>query len=209
MCYLIGAMDRVTDGGVEWRDDIIPHLRARDILVFNPCDKPMDFGNEGMDARAEREKLVELGEYDEVRKEVGLLRAADMRFTDKSDFIIFRLDPKIHLCGSYNEAFISNLCKKPVLVWVVGGKKMTPRWMFAVLPHQHIFGERDDLLEYIRHVDEDEEVYHYKRWTFIDYNRLFAQNDCEMKRTIVGLSRQAAILGNGGTIDEILGENNV
>ena len=38
--YLAGAMDRVDDGGVGWRNEITPELEALGVTVLNPCDKP-------------------------------------------------------------------------------------------------------------------------------------------------------------------------
>ena len=40
--YLVGAMDRVLDGGVEWREKLTPRLHNLGVIVYNPCDKPID-----------------------------------------------------------------------------------------------------------------------------------------------------------------------
>ena len=37
--YLVGAMDRVPDGGVGWRNK--SHLLSLNIRVIDPCDKPI------------------------------------------------------------------------------------------------------------------------------------------------------------------------
>ena len=39
--YLAGAMDRVPDGGVGWRNRISPILKSIGVTVLNPCDKPV------------------------------------------------------------------------------------------------------------------------------------------------------------------------
>ena len=41
-----------------------------------------------------------------------------------------------------------------------------PNWLFFMLPHQHIFGSINDLLEYLSRVDSGEDAKHYKRWFF-------------------------------------------
>ncbi len=42
--YLAGAMDRVPDGGVGWRNRITPMLKSLGVTVFDPCDKPIVVG---------------------------------------------------------------------------------------------------------------------------------------------------------------------
>ena len=49
--YLCGAMDRVADGGVEWREHITPRLQELGVGVFNPCNKPSDYAPEDEDTR--------------------------------------------------------------------------------------------------------------------------------------------------------------
>ena len=40
--YLAGAMDRVKDRGVAWRDSITPFLEELGCVVFNPISKPTE-----------------------------------------------------------------------------------------------------------------------------------------------------------------------
>ena len=44
--YLAGAMDRVSDRGNGWRDNITPFLESLGIVVFNPIKKPTAIGQE-------------------------------------------------------------------------------------------------------------------------------------------------------------------
>jgi hypothetical protein len=39
--YLVGAMDRVHDGGVTWRQELTPILKQIGIKVIDPCKKPI------------------------------------------------------------------------------------------------------------------------------------------------------------------------
>jgi hypothetical protein len=52
--YLAGAMDRVADGGVGWRNRISPILKSMGVTVLNPCDKPVEVGLEDESTRFER-----------------------------------------------------------------------------------------------------------------------------------------------------------
>ena len=55
--YLAGAMDRVPDGGVGWRQTITPKLTEMGVVVLNPCDKPVEVGIEDDNTRKEIEIL--------------------------------------------------------------------------------------------------------------------------------------------------------
>ena len=39
-CYLCGAMDRVDDGGVEWRREISPKLKDMDLDIYTCTPAP-------------------------------------------------------------------------------------------------------------------------------------------------------------------------
>ena len=49
--YLAGAIDRVADRGIGWRDMITPFLINMGVVVFNPIKKPTDIGLEDADVQ--------------------------------------------------------------------------------------------------------------------------------------------------------------
>jgi hypothetical protein len=165
-------MDRVPDGGVQWREDVTPFLENRGVVVLNPCDKPIDIGQENIENRERRRQLKLDGKWDLFSSEIKLLRVTDLRMVDQAEFDIMHVDASVHMCGSYEEDSWANRCKNPVLIHCPQGKVGCPDWLFGKFPHQHIFGNWPDLKEYIRHVDEDEEVDHLKRWMFFDYTKM-------------------------------------
>lgn len=172
-CYLIGAMDRVPDGGAPWRDNISCFLRGMDIIVLNPCDKPITIGYEKPEDRDRINDLKRNGRYDEVAEEIRLLRVVDLRMVDMSDFIICNLDISVHATGTYEEMFWANRLKRPILIHCEQGKSNVPNWLFGVLPHEFFFSNWSELQEYILNVNSSVETpKHYKRWMFFDYNRL-------------------------------------
>ena len=65
--YLAGAMDRVADGGVGWRNRITPILKSMGVTVLNPCDKPVEVGLEDESTRFEIERLKQSGQFEEIR----------------------------------------------------------------------------------------------------------------------------------------------
>lgn len=170
--YLAGAMDRVADGGVGWRNRISPMLKSMGVTVLNPCDKPVEVGIEDSQTRGEIERLKSSRQYDKIRKTYGVIRTLDLRCVDISDFIIASIDINVHACGTYEEVSVANSQKKPVLIWCQQGKENAPNWLFFMLPHQHIFGSLEELLEYLANVHAGRDHNHYKRWFFFDQNRM-------------------------------------
>ncbi len=171
-CYLIGAMDRVEDGGIEWREFITPYLRELGVVVLNPCDKPIDIGLEDIENREIRQSLLKSKNYDKLSKDMKLLRVIDMRMVDMSDFLICYLDTDIHTCGTYEEMFWANRLKRPVLTYCKQGKDGIPLWLFGVFPHKLFFNNWGELKTYVDDINSGKDTDHLKRWTFFNYDRL-------------------------------------
>jgi hypothetical protein len=179
--YLCGAMDRVEDGGVVWRDYITPKLQELGVGVFNPCNKPSDYAPEDEDTRALISSLKRSGKYDEVSSVMKPICAVDLRMVDIAHFIIMNLDVESHLCGSYHEAFVAIGQKKPVVVMCKQGKENLPNWMFGVVPHQMVFANWSETLEYLYHINEDEDVKHLNRWRFFDFKKVYGNDQATIR----------------------------
>ncbi len=170
--YLAGAMDRVDDGGVGWRNEITPELEALGVTVLNPCDKPIEIAIEDDKTRRDIEFLKDTEDYSSIRERYRVIRTLDLRCVDVSDFIIASIDIDVHACGTYEEIVVANSQKKPVLIWCQQGKKYAPNWLFFMLPHQHIFGCLQELTNYLHNVSSGIDRKHYKRWFFFDQERM-------------------------------------
>lgn len=170
--YLVGAMDRTTDNGEGWRNNITPFLEDLGIIVLNPCNKPIDIGLENIETRQYRQSLKDTKNWQKLSEEMKLLRIVDLRMTDRSDMIIVNLDTSIHACGTYEEIFWANRMKKPILIHCEQGIQGLPDWLFGVLPYQFFFDSWKDLKTYILDVHTKEKVKHYKRWIFFNYKEL-------------------------------------
>lgn len=168
--YLVGAMDRVPDGGVGWREKITNSLEEMNIKVFNPCKKPINSIKEDEQTRIWIDYYKETEQYDKIKKHYGSIRNADLRCVDVSDFIIAQVDIKVHMCGSYEEIVTANRQKKPILVWCKQGKSQAPNWLFFMLPHEHIFSSIEELINYLQYVDKTTELKKLKRWFFFKEN---------------------------------------
>ena len=173
LCYLCGAIDRVQDGGVGWRNYISSQLMDVGVGVLNPCDKPTPFAVEDDNFREEIESLKRSSRFNEVRSKMRDIAAIDLRMVDIAHFVIMHIDMDVHMCGSYHEAFVAVNQKKPLLVMCEQGKEYAPNWLFGVVPHEHIFGSWSELMEYIYHVHEDGNVNDFNRWRFFDWEKVF------------------------------------
>jgi uncharacterized membrane protein len=167
-CYLCGAMDRVKDGGVGWRAEMKERLGDLGIVWLDPCCKPTTLAVENSNTRKALAQAKEAGAYDVVTEQVKIIRCIDLRMTDIADFVVVNLDTDVHACGTYEEIANANRQKKPIIVHVEQGKKNAPSWLFGMLPHQMIFSTWEEVDEYLRHVNEDEQVDRSHRWYFFD-----------------------------------------
>lgn len=164
--YLVGAMDRVKDGGRSWRNQISNLIEQFGIKIINPCDKPIYGVKEDDETRWWIDYYKETGQYSKIREKFGIIRNADLRCVDISDFIIAHIDLDIHACGTYEEIVTANRQKKPVLVWCEQGKENAPNWLFFMLPHEHIFGSHTELIDYLNKINNYDNVVNLSRWFF-------------------------------------------
>lgn len=164
--YLVGAMDRVPDGGIQWRERITPLLESMNVNVINPCNKPIYSVTEDEQTRTRIDFLKQSEDYETIRSEYGNIRNADLRCVDISDFIVCHIDISIHACGTYEEIVTANRQKKPVLIWCEQGKRLAPNWLFFMLPHEHIFNTMDELIGYLKAIDSLDDTSKLNRWFF-------------------------------------------
>jgi nucleoside 2-deoxyribosyltransferase len=167
-CYLAGAMDRVPDRGVGWRDHITPFLSGFGVQVFNPLKKPTSLGAEDNSVVHKKSILKEAGKYDELSLLMKEIRAIDLRMVDISDFLIVNLDLNTHPCGTLEEIFWANRQKKPILIRMEQGKKHAPDWLFGTIPHEFIFDTWNDVVSYLDKINSSVSIDHHNRWYFFN-----------------------------------------
>jgi nucleoside 2-deoxyribosyltransferase len=166
--YLAGAVDRVEDRGMGWRQSITPFLESLGVIVFNPILKPTEIGLEDDDTHNIKTKLKKQNRFEELSNMMKIIRSVDLRLVDISDFLIVNLDLDIHPCGTYEEIFWANRQKKPILIHMQQGKQNAPDWLFGVVPHQMIYSDWNDLYGYLEHINSDENINSHKRWYFFN-----------------------------------------
>lgn len=168
--YLGGGIEFIEDLGVEWRQRIIEETKDLEIIWLDPCNKPIDIGIEDLANHEVRKKLKKEGRFDEVAQEMKIVRCVDLRMVDISDFLVINLDVSVHTSGTYEELYLANRQKKPIIVRIRQGKECTPDWLLGTIPHRMIFSTWDDVVSYLNHVAHDSSIYHHKRWYFFDFN---------------------------------------
>jgi len=166
--YLAGAMDRVSDRGNGWRNDISPFLENLGIVVFNPIKKPIMIGQEDEKTHKYKVLLKQQKSYDELSELMKVIRSVDLRLVDISDFMIVNLDLDIHPCGTYEEIFWANRQRKPIIVHMVQGKQQAPDWLFGTIPHQMIFSSWLEIKDYLNYINTYAEIETFKRWYFFN-----------------------------------------
>jgi hypothetical protein len=173
MVYLSGSMEADPNQGIEWREVITPRLKEMGVGVLNPCNKPTDKAKEVGDVRPMLHQLKVNGHFAEVHQFMKQIVSVDLRMVDISNFIIMKLNPNLHLCGSYWEAAIAVQQRKPLLICCEEGFASIPNWLYGITPYRLFFDTWEKLFTYLDHVDKDNEVDDLRRWTFFDYEKVF------------------------------------
>ena len=171
--YLAGPMDRCPNGGIGWRKDITLFLQNLGLQVYNPVDKPIAGSIKDIESiveRKRRQKFKEDGLYAQFAKEVKVIRNIDLRMVDVSDFIIVNYDMNIQMCGTFEELFLANRQKKPILIHCPQGKSKVSDWLWACIPHEMFFSNWDELKNYLTKISTGKDSNTHGRWVFFDNN---------------------------------------
>jgi nucleoside 2-deoxyribosyltransferase len=159
-------MDRCPNNGQTWRTQLTPILTKMGVSVLNPISKPINIAKEDEDSRKYKQKLKSLKNYDALTAVMKEIRNVDLRMVDISDFLIVNLDLDIYPCGTMEEIFLANRQKKPIVMRIAQGKSETPDWLFGTIPHQMIFSEWHEVINYLEHVNISDSFDSYNRWYF-------------------------------------------
>jgi hypothetical protein len=170
-------MDRAPDAGVGWRQKIQSDLSDLDLIWLDPTQKPIDIGLEDINSRQRRTAAKLAGDFDSVAREMKLVRHVDLRMTDVADFLVVHIDTEIYSFGTIEELVTANRMKKPIIVHVEQGKKKSPDWLFAMVPHQMIFSTWEEVYNYLKHIAYDTSIETLNRWLFFFMAR--RRNYCE------------------------------
>jgi uncharacterized membrane protein len=163
-------MDRAADAGEGWRRNIRREVHHLAINWLDPTRKPIDIGKEDNESRALRRQAKKVGDWDLVAREIKPIRCVDLRMVDVCDFVVVYIDTDVHACGTYEEIFLANRQKKPVLFVIEQGKENTPDWLMGAFPEEYFFSSWEDLYEYMEMIAYDQ-TYEDRngRWYFFNW----------------------------------------
>ena len=168
IAYLVGPIDRCTDKGQGWRNNI--KIMAKDkgmkIRFLDPTNKLAGLVKDVGDEQERIHYLKKEQKWEELSQLIKNIVHSDLRCVDFSDFIIMHIDPNIHMAGSYHEMIVAITQKKPIFVFVEGGKINTPSWIFGILDHNNIFDNIVDVVEHLHKINIGE-ICLDNRWVII------------------------------------------
>ncbi len=168
-CYLSGAIDRCPNEGETWRRNIRAALEGLGIVWLDPTRKPINIGIEDKESRKLRHKNKADGNFQYVVDEMKPIRQVDLRMTDICDLLIVNIDLEVHACGTYEELFLANRQRKPIIIHVEQSKTQTPDWLLATIPHEMIFSTWNEVVGYLRNINSETVIETFDRWRFFDF----------------------------------------
>jgi Fe-S cluster biogenesis protein NfuA len=162
-CYLVGSME--FSNGQPWRNYVKEHLKETGIIFFDPYHKPFISSIEEDDeARKDFKNWMQEEQYDKMAKFMRMIRADDLRLCDLSDFFIVQINPQVASWGSAEELTTINRQKKPVFIFIEGGKNKCPIWIMGMIPHKYIYNNVDEILEVINNIHSGAKEIDSDRW---------------------------------------------
>lgn len=169
-CYLIGSME--FGDGSKWREDVTKELSKIGIVCFDPYKKPfidksLHEGNDQINVLRNKIKGWNKENLNDIHKSMKAIRSSDLNLVDRSDFIIYYLNPMVPSYGSLEEFFSANYKKKPIFVVVEGGKENTPLWLLGTLPPNYFYDSMGVVLDTIRKINVGEIEIDSRRWRLL------------------------------------------
>lgn len=183
LAYLCGPMDRVSDRGVEWREDMTKFLHGLGCGVLNPVDKPTNFAPEDEHVYATinslKESIRRNSDNTSARNALSMIMQdivrMDLRMIDVAHFVIMNLDTSVHMCGSYGEQSVACLQKKPVIIHCPQGLHDIPNWIWGICKHEMFFDHWDDVKTYLLSIHKGTDTNHLNRWRFFDWEKVYGR----------------------------------
>jgi hypothetical protein len=150
-CYLSYPMESDWISS-EWVSKIKPELAAMGVNIFDPGDKPSEFGTLNREQEIIN-RYVEEGNWNALSVVMKKINRIDLRMVDKSDFLIARVSNKVPMAGAIHEIINADLQKKPVLIYCPDGKSCVNKWLFGFLDHTLFFDEVSKIVEYLKYIN--------------------------------------------------------
>ena len=152
--YLCGAIKACTNDGIDWREEVTKRLIPFGVQVLNPCKKTTKGLSEIGEDKKKFKDLIVREKWGKVKEDFWPIVRSDLRNVDRSDFIVFYYDPDIPTIGSVHELVISQIEKKPILIFY---KKQQLQnfnpWICVFIKKHHFFSSLDKMFKYLEGVN--------------------------------------------------------
>ena len=157
--YLSGAIEFGSD--TSWRVGpskvLVEEFR---VDLFDPFNDPKQQWAPALKLAREQRN------YDEMQKIANNFVRKDLSVVDASDFLVAYLPRGVPTTGTVHEIIVKSNSKKPVLIVCPEGKQFVPFWYWGFISHSQMFGNWEDLYQYLREVNDLKHAYNY-RWDYV------------------------------------------
>lgn len=169
LAYLCGPIERANDLGVSWRDKFIEQTKEIGVRILNPCNKPPSCMPEIKEGQRIADEIRIQEDWPKMQSFAKTIRREDLRFVDICDFLVIYINRNIYTVGSWDELFVAESQRKPVLAIVEGGIKYLPTWLFAVFELHEVFDSVESCVSYLLELNDGQKEMD-RRWFLIrDY----------------------------------------
>lgn len=184
-CYLSGGMQFAIDGGIGWRKDFINQTSGLDIRlsISDPTNRTINrnhwfpFLKEAEEEQSYARKLRAENKWDELTAYVHAFRRMDLRAVDQCDFVVVTIDTTIHQAGTWDEVFVAEKQKKPILVILPHKKEKAPDWLFGVVDWRtEMFDSVHACVNYIDNINKGL-ITLDDRWVLVSRKTFFGDNN--------------------------------
>ncbi len=167
-CYLIGHMQY--SNGQSWRNELKDKFKDRGIKFYDPYHKPFLHDiPEDDNSRSEMLHWMDTEQYDLVSTRMKPVRGYDLRLVDISDWFVAVIKPEIASWGSAEEITTVIREKKPLFLVIdhPKGKRATPLWLMAIMPHKYIYSSLSEAIDTIDAIDNGMVKMSSDRWKLL------------------------------------------
>ena len=156
------------ENGNTWRIALQERLKSLKIHFFNPYSKPfIEYFSEDESARMDLKGKMAARNFEPVHEVMKKVRADDLRLCDISDFGIARIVPTVPTFGTMEEISWFVRCKKPLFIYIEGGKEKTPLWLTGMIPDCYIFDSQAEVEEVIIKISKGSIPMDDSRWRLL------------------------------------------
>lgn len=168
-CYLAGPME-FDPNGQSWRDKVSIFLNSIGVRVFDPYSKPFidsDKLEEGEDARKVYYQWLKEGKFDQVAERMKPIRNLDLNCVDRADFLIFYINKNIPTFGTIEELVTAVKIKRPIFIYIEGGKENCPLWLFGMLDHRYFYSSIEEIINKLDSINSGKESINNDKWRLL------------------------------------------